>query len=128
MRIAIGTDDTTSLHDDHMGESARFLIYDVSQDETRLVETRQNRPYDEDPAHPHGDPGKARLMSKVFAGVDVLVARHFGPNVKRMLRRFVCVRVRADTVDEALALISSNLPSLEESQRQGAERRPIVLP
>lgn len=128
MLIALGTHDAITLHDQHMGESKRFLIYEVDERGTRRLEIRENVPYEEDPSHPHGDPGKAQVIAQVLAGVDVLAARHFGPNIKRMLRKRVCVRVRVDTVDEAIALLSDNLPLLLESQRQGPNRKPVLLP
>jgi len=41
----------------------------------------------------HGDPEKAKATSSVLEGVDVLVGKKFGPNLPRLVRKFVCVVV-----------------------------------
>lgn len=123
--IAIGTQDGRLLTKGHFGDSSVFLLYELEEGaEPRYIEDRSNVPYEE---QGHGDPGKAKHMAGLMHGVDVLVGRLFGPNVKRMLQRFVCVRVRADLADEALVLVSQSVPLLREALEVGPDRTLLVL-
>jgi len=49
-----------------------------------------------------GDPEKTRATSSVLGSVDVLVGRKFGPNLPRLLKKFVCVVVRTNTITSAI--------------------------
>ncbi len=124
--VALGTRDGKTLTRGHFGDSSIFLIYELCEGaEPRFIEDRSNMPYEE---KGHGDPGKARLMAGIMRDVDVLAGRIFGPNIQRMLQRFVAVRVRVDVVDEALPLLVEALPLLRQAQETGPGRDLIVLP
>lgn len=75
----------------------------------------------------HGDPRKAKAKSSVLENVDVLVGRRFGPNLLRLLRKFVCVVVRTDNVSEAIEAIHNNMDLVVEQKNKGECRKHIVL-
>ncbi len=122
--VAVGTRDGRVLNEGHFGDSSIFLIYEIRDGQARFIEDRSNIPYEE---QGHGDPGKARVMAGLLSDVDVLVARRFGPNVKRMLHRFVCVRTRVETAQEAMQLVTASVPLLWDALESGESRDLVVL-
>ena len=75
----------------------------------------------------HGDPEKARATSSVIEGVHVLVGRKFGPNLPRLLNKFVCVVVRTNTVISAIEAVHNNMDRIVEEKNKGDGRKHIVL-
>jgi dissimilatory sulfite reductase (desulfoviridin) alpha/beta subunit len=75
----------------------------------------------------HGDPEKAKATSSVLEGVDVLVGRKFGPNLPRLLGKFVCVVVRTNTITSAIATIHNNVDRIIEEKNKEEDRKHIVL-
>ncbi len=121
--VAFGSDDGVRMKtDDHCGQSKYYCIYEIDKDGFNFIEKRENKKYSEDETRKDGDPGKAATVSSVLKGVDVLVCNIFGPNIKRMLIKFVCVVSRKETVEEAAELIVNNfdliLEKLSESNRK----------
>jgi len=91
------------------------------------VEKRENPKFREDESMKHGDPRKARAVSSVLEGVDAIVGRKFGPNLPRLLKKFVCVVVRTDTIDSAIELVHANMDRIVEEEKGGEDRKHIVL-
>ena len=75
----------------------------------------------------HGDPEKAKATSSVLQGVDVLVGKKFGPNLPRLLGKFVCVLVRTSTIATAIEAIHNNMDSIVEQKDKRENRKHIVL-
>lgn len=126
--IAFGTDDGKNLKgDDHAGMSKYFDVYKISQEKEEFVERRRNVKVEEDESMKHGDPKKAKAISSVLKNVDVLVGRRFGPNLPRILKKFVCVIARTDTINSAVKLVHDNMDKIIEEKDKGEKRRHIVL-
>jgi predicted Fe-Mo cluster-binding NifX family protein len=126
LRIAFGTDDGKNLNNDHVGMAKYFYVYEFSDGKEQLVERRENVPFKGDESI-HGDPEKAKATSSVLGGVDVLVGRKFGPNLPRLVKKFVCVLVRTDTITRAIEAIHHHMDRIAEEKRRGEERTHIVL-
>ena len=75
----------------------------------------------------HGDPEKAKATSSVLEGVDVLVGRKFGPNLPRLVRKFVCVLVRTSALTSAIEAVHSNMYRIAEEKNKEEDRKYIVL-
>ena len=125
--IAFGTDDGVRLNNDHVGMAKEFLVYEFSDRGQTLVERRQNVSYAGDESMQHGDPRKARATSSVLESMDVLVGKKFGPNITRLLTKFVCVVVRTDDITTAVEAVRSNIGTVLEQKEKGQERTHIVL-
>jgi len=125
--IAFGTDDGKNLNNDHVGMAKYYHVYDFSNGEEELVETRENTSFTGDEAMKHGDPEKAKATSSVLEGVDVLVGRKFGPNLPRLLGKFVCVLVRTSTIATAIEAIHNNMDRIAEERNKEEGRKHIVL-
>ena len=125
--IAFGTDDGKNLNNDHVGMAAYFYVYEFSNGKEELVEKRENTRFTGDEAMKHGDPEKAKATSSVLEGVDVLVGRKFGPNLPRLLGKFVCVVVRTNTITGAIEAVHNNMDRIAEVKKNGHDRKHIVL-
>jgi len=114
--IAFGTDDGENLNNDHVGMARYFHIYEFSNGKEKIVEKRENVRFTGDETMKHGDPEKARATSSVLQGVDVLVGKKFGPNLPRLLGKFVCILVRTNTIAIAIEAIHSNMDRVVEKK------------
>ena len=124
--IAFGTDDEENLNNDHVGMAKYFYIYEFSNGKEQLVERRENMKFKGNESM-HGDPEKAKATSSVLEGVDVLVGRKFGPNLPRLLRKFVCVLVRTNTISSAIGAVHNNMERIAKEKNKEEDRKHIVL-
>ncbi|MBN1366135.1 MAG: 4Fe-4S binding protein [Syntrophaceae bacterium] len=128
--FAVGTDDRKTLKSNgHVGKSAYFQIFEYSEGNLFLKETRENPKYKEDETKVHGDPGKAKATASALAGVDVLVGTLMGPNIVRLKNQFVCAIVRKDEIDDVKDVIKNNICAIvdEKNKKGGRERKGIIL-
>jgi len=125
--IAFGTDDGKNLNNDHVGMAQYYYVYEFSNGRDKLVEKRENTRFAGDETMKHGDPEKAKATSSVLKGVDVLVGRKFGPNLPRLIRKFVCVLVRTNTITSAIGAIHNNMDRIAEERNKEEGRKHIVL-
>jgi len=125
--VAFGTDDGENLNNDHVGMAQYFYVYEFSNGREKLVEKRENTRFEGNETMKHGDPEKAKATSSVLKGVDVLVGRKFGPNLPRLVRKFVCVLVRTNTITSAIEAIHNNMDKILEERNKEEGRKHIVL-
>jgi predicted Fe-Mo cluster-binding NifX family protein len=125
--IAFGTDDGENLNNDHVGMARYFHIYEFSNGTEKIVEKRENVRFTGDETMKHGDPEKAKATSSVLEGMDVIVGRKFGPNLPRLLRKFVCVVARTNTLTSAIQAVHNNMDRIAEKKKKGSDIKHIVL-
>jgi len=125
--VAFGTDDGESLNNDHVGMARYFYVYRFSNGKAEFVERRENAKLKGDESMKHGDPEKAKATSSVLENVDVLVGRKFGPNLTRLVKKFVCVVVRTDTITNAIKCVRNSMELVVEQKNKGEGRKHIVL-
>lgn len=126
--VAFGTDDEQHLKgDDHVGMSRYFAVHKIGPDGHDLVELRPNSRYQGQEDMPHGDPKKAQATTSALEGIDVLVGRRFGPNLPRLLAKFLCVVVRTDTIADAIRTLQANLDAVAAEHGKGEARKHLVL-
>ena len=125
--VAFGTDDGANLNDDHVGMARYFHVYRFSETKEELVEKRENVRLKGDESMKHGDPNKAKATSSVLKGVDVLVGKRFGPNLPRLVKKFVCVIVRTDTLEDAVRMIRKNMEGIAAEKNKGEDRKHLIL-
>jgi len=117
LSFAIGTDDGAKIKsDDHVGMSRYFQVLKYYGGEFHLKEKRANSKYKEDEARIHGDPRKAKATTSALKGIDVLVGKMFGPNIKRLKNKFVCAVVREESIEEAIQIIKENINEIIEEK------------
>ncbi len=125
--VAFGTDDGVNMKsDDHCGQSKYFYLYEISDNGYTFIEERENIKYSEDKTRKHGDPGKAKAVSSVLDGVDVIVCNNFGPNIVRILKKFVAVVVREKSLEKSVKIIKNNIDRIK-SELDNPNRKVIIL-
>jgi len=59
---------------------------------------------------------RPRATASVMNGIDVMVGRKFGPNILRLLNKFVCVVAKTDRIADAVKLINENMERIVEER------------
>lgn len=125
--VAFATDDGKYFNKGHCGMAKYYYVYKFSEKEEEFVEKRDNVKYEEDESMIHGDPGKAQATSSVLKGLDGVVAKRFGPNLPRLLKKLVCIVARRETIKEAVELVQNNMDKIIQEKNRGEDRKHIVL-
>jgi uncharacterized metal-binding protein/predicted Fe-Mo cluster-binding NifX family protein len=125
--IAFGTDDGENLNNDHVGMAKYFYVYKFINNKEVLIEKRKNVAFKGNESIKHGDPKKAKATYSVLEGIDVLVGKKFGPNITRLLRKFVCVVARTQSFSNAIEAVYSNMGRIVEEKNKEGDRKHIVL-
>ena len=121
VRVALGSNDGATIVDTHLGDTARFHIYDLFEDsKSEPVDTRENPALDEG----HGKVEKMKAIVAMLEDVDVVVARKLSPNFRRIAEgtRHQPVVVGADRIDDALERLHaafSTICELTERRKKG---------
>ncbi len=123
----MATDDGINLVDRHFGDASFFEVFDVYPTGCEAVRRVQNDTDEEDGVH--AAPKKARGISGILGshGVQVAVSRVFGPNIKRIKKRFVCVLTRHSDVTGCLDQVCAHLNLVVAEWNKGEERHFIDL-
>ena len=127
---AIATDDGVHFMSRHFGDAIQYDLYQIDAHETAYCETIRN-PFREDDEEEdfHGDKEKASNMKELFLarGVSVLVSSHFGPNIKRMVKRFVPVIVKSGDIEATKKLLLRNYELIQKMVLGQEEKKPIIV-
>ena len=125
--IAFATDNGKNFNDDHFGMAKYYQIYRFCDDAEEFVEKRENVEFQEDESKKHGDPAKAQATSSVLSGIDVLVTKKFGPNITRMVNKFVCVVVRTSVISDAIKIVKNHMDEVIEEKNKTKDRKHLVF-
>lgn len=125
--IAFATDNGKNFNDDHFGIAKYYQIYRFCDDTEEFVEQRENVKFQEDESKKHGDPAKAQATSSVLTGVDVLVSRKFGPNITRMVNKYVCVIVRTNVITDAIKIVKNHMDEVIREKSKAKDRRHLIF-
>ena len=136
--VAIASDDGEHMPKGHFGAAPRFELYALEADNATWLRSIDNPrsnnslPLDGGGAHHSHGPGSShhgggigRLLGG--EGVQVMVSRAFGANIKRMRQRFLPVVVQRERDSDAIALLQSQWGRVEQHWQQGAQRKHLVL-
>ncbi len=122
---AFGVDEGSSFTDRHFGDSEYFDIYELVEEtfnfKTRLKNTSEDEKV-------HADPKKAGSIAGLLKtqGVQVVFSRQFGPNIVRIRRRFVCIKLQSKSVEDVKRLAIAHLDTLSQMWDCG-EHRGILI-
>jgi len=127
IRAAFATDDGKTFMQRHFGDSHFFDIYEFDENQTSFVMRIKNMVDEEEDVH--ADPQKARGISTLLLDekVTVVVSKIFGPNIKRIKKKFVCVVVKNDEIDIGLKKICDNIEKIYIEWEKGKERKHLLL-
>ncbi len=126
--IGFGTDDGENLARGHAGDAKYLYLYKFSDnEEEEFIEKRSNIDLGAGQSLKPGSPEMAKARSAVFKNLDVLVGKGFGPGLPNLLKQFVCVTIKVDSVKQAIEIIRNNLDKIKEEKDRGAARDHMIL-
>ena len=91
INIAFATDDGKEFIDRHFGDALFYDVYTLCSKNICFVKRIANSTEEEEEGH--ADPKKAKGIAGLLQTEDVsiVVSRIFGPNIKRISKKFLCV-------------------------------------
>lgn len=125
--IAFTTNDGENMIKDHAGQAKYFDVYRFSDGKAEFLERRDNSKYKGAEAMKHGDPKKAQATLEALNGLHVLVAKMYGPNLPRLLKKLLCVVVRTQKISDAVKIVKKNMEIVLEEHQKGEGRKHLVL-
>ena len=127
LKVAFATDDGKTFMGRHFGDARFYDIYELDEDQASFIKRIENTVDEEEDVH--ADPKKAKGISTLLLDekVAVVVSKIFGPNIKRIKKKFVCIVVRDDEIDVGLKKICNNIEKIYIEWEKGKERKHILL-
>ena len=121
MMAAFSTDNGKTFIDKHSGDARFFDIYKISETETTFLKRLENTtPEEKRHANPEKAKGIGRMLKK--EGVQILVSKVFGPNIKRIKKQFVCIMMNDTNISDSLKVLQQKLPEIQTEWETGEER------
>lgn len=123
MRVAFANDNGKEFMDRHFGDANFYDIYDIDIDSANFLKRIKNTT-EEDDENIHADPKKANGVVGLFKGegVQVLVSKVFGANIKRMKKKFVCVLTSDKSIEAGIKKLQESLIIIENEWVKGEAR------
>lgn len=123
LRVACATDDGTFFVDRHFGDAEHYDIYDVSPDSVRFIKRIDNSTEEEE-EEVHADPKKAKGIASILRqeSVQVALTKVFGPNIKRIKSKFVCILSGSLEMEQGIRKVQQNFPRVLAEWQQGEAR------
>ena len=123
IRVAFATDNGKTFMGRHFGDADFYDIYEIDGNKANFIKRIDNT-VDED-EEIHADPTKAKGISKLLLheNVNVVVSKIFGPNIKRIKKKFVCIVVKDEEIEEGINKICQNIEKIYNEWEKGEERQ-----
>ena len=127
IRAAFANDDGKTFMRRHFGDARYFDIYDI--DETAITYVMRIINTVEEEESVHADPVKAGGIAGLLkeSKVNTAVSLVFGPNIMRIKKKFVCVRMDDSSIDAAVIRLQQNFLRVKEEWEKGEERSYLNL-
>jgi predicted Fe-Mo cluster-binding NifX family protein len=128
MLVAIATDNGEKFIDRHFGDVKFYNIYEIDPNKSIFIKKIDNSTEEED-EEIHADPKKAKGISNLLLkeNVKIVVSKVFGPNIKRIKKKFVCIVSNDKTIGKSLSRICENFEIIKNEWEKGAERKHLTL-
>jgi predicted Fe-Mo cluster-binding NifX family protein len=123
MKVAFATDNGKELISRHFGDAEFYDIYEIGKNKSDYLKRMVNTTEEEDEKI-HADPKKAKGVAGLFKGVDVkaLVSKEFGPNIKRMKKKFVCVLMNNESIEAGVKKLQESIDIIKDEWHKGENR------
>ena len=108
----------------HFGDSSVFRLYRKEENGALVFEAELENPFKEfDESQSHGSKTKGQGIVEFLKshGVEAIVSRQFGPNIKIVHRHFIPIKTRVETPEEVLMLIEKNMKWIAEEWNSHSE-------
>ncbi len=126
-KAAFATDDGNKFMSRHFGDAEYYFIYEIENKNAEFVKKIDNTT--EEDENIHADPQKARGIAGLLLqeDVSVVVSKVFGPNIKRIKQKFVCVLVKDEYISDGVQRICDNVKMIYDEWEKGTERKHLNL-
>ena len=123
LKVAFATDDGKIFMDRHFGDAEYYHIYDIDKNNSELINIIKNTTEEEEDIH--ADPKKAGSVAKLLKqeNVQIVVSKIFGPNIKRIKKKFVCILIKQNSIENGVSIIKNNFPIIINEWEKGEERK-----
>ncbi|MDA3780632.1 MAG: hypothetical protein PF487_10505 [Bacteroidales bacterium] len=123
MKVAFATDNGEKYVDRHFGDANYYDVYMILESESKFIKRIDNTT-EEDDEEIHADPKKAKGVMDLFKDeeIQIVVSKVFGPNIKRIKKKFVCILMNDDKIQESIKIIQENIASINLECEKGEER------
>ncbi len=123
LTAAFATDDGMHFINRHFGDAELYDVYEISRENSRFIKQIRNSSGEES-GELHADPAKAKSVAGILLkeGVAIVVSKIFGPNIKRIRKKFVCVICREKTIEAGVRSIQNHIDEIEAEWLKGPER------
>ncbi len=125
--VAFANDDGKNFINRHFGDADYYDIYQIDTQKVEFIKRIPNQIEEEEEVH--ADPRKAKGISALLLqeNVSVVVSRVFGPNIKRIRKKFVCVISKDKLIENGLRRVFENIDIIIKELEKGEERQHLNL-
>jgi len=118
---AFATDDGKRFTENHFGDAKFYDIYEISDSECKFFKRIENTTGD---GEKHADPEKAGCVARLLneEGVKFIVSKKYGPNLKRIKKKFVAVIIHDLEIAGAVTMLQGQLERLTAEFEKGESR------
>ncbi|MCD6177207.1 MAG: dinitrogenase iron-molybdenum cofactor biosynthesis protein [Candidatus Cloacimonetes bacterium] len=122
LKVAFATDDGKTFMGRHFGDAEHYYIYEIDNGNAKFIKIIDNTTEEEDM---HADPKKAKGVSSLLLeeDVSVVVSKIFGPNIKRIKKKFVCIVVKDEELDVGIRKVCESIGKIYEEWKKGEDRK-----
>ncbi len=128
MKVAFATDDGEKYIDNHFGDAKYYDVYEILESESKFIKRISNTT-EEDDEEIHADPKKAKGVVSLFKNEDIqtVVSKVFGPNIKRIRKKFVCILMNNQNIQDSIKIVQDNLNAISDEWEKGEDRKHLNL-
>lgn len=127
IKVAFATDNGNTFISRHFGDADFYDIYLVDEEKASFLKRIRNNVSEEEEIH--ADPEKAKGIGELLAreNVSVVVSKIFGPNITRINKKFVCVIVKDEAIEEGVHKVCENIGKIYAEWEKGSDRNHLSV-
>jgi len=118
LQFAFAVNSENQFEKKHFGDADKFLIYKLESNKILLSAEEPNhfKLLDEDVEHGSMRKGKAIIGFLKEKGVNVLVSRQFGKNIKLINEHFIPIIISSEKPDEVIQILTRHLHWIQDER------------
>jgi predicted Fe-Mo cluster-binding NifX family protein len=123
LTFTIAVDHSDTIKPRHFGDADKFLIYEYNCEEIAFSYELANayKTYDENHGHGSSKKGEAIVGYLKDHGVNILVSKQFGKNIKIVSQHFVPVLVSGDKPNQVIPTLQAHVDAIKAEWEKNTE-------